>query len=111
VLTFLVFRKAIVWKNFKKAYVLEGHTAAVLGVLGVDNDVVLTGNDNHVGGNMNHTQLISIYLSLLSIASADKTIRLWQNGKETKVFNGHTDVVRGLALVPGVGFASCSNDG
>lgn len=65
VLVFLVFRKAIVWKNFKKAYVLEGHTAAVLGVLGVDNDVVLTGNDNHVGGNMNHTQLISIYIPLL----------------------------------------------
>ncbi|KAI8340823.1 PLAA family ubiquitin binding-domain-containing protein [Chlamydoabsidia padenii] len=79
-------KKAIVWKNYQQAYVLEGHTAAVLGVLGVDNDVVLT-------------------------ASADKTIRLWQNGKETKVFKGHTDVVRGLTLVAGVGFASCSNDG
>lgn len=45
------------------------------------------------------------------IGAADKTIRLWKKGKEIKVFHGHTDAVRGLATVPGVGFVSCSNDG
>lgn len=43
--------------------------------------------------------------------SADKTIRLWRNGKQVKVINGHTDVVRGLCRLPNGGFASCSNDG
>lgn len=48
---------------------------------------------------------------MTGIASADKSIRLWKNGKLTHVYQGHTDAVRGLALVPGVGFVSCSNDG
>ncbi|KAG0186538.1 hypothetical protein DFQ28_007637 [Apophysomyces sp. BC1034] len=75
----------IIWKNYQKAYVLEGHTAAVWSVLAIEDDLILT-------------------------ASADKTIRLWKNGKEIKIMQGHTDAVRDLALVPGVGFISCSND-
>jgi len=43
-------------------------------------------------------------------ASADKTIRLWQKHKTIQVFKGHRDAVRGLTLVPDLGFASCSND-
>jgi len=44
-------------------------------------------------------------------AGGDKTVRLWREGAEPLVFTGHTDVVRSLALVPGIGFASASNDG
>lgn len=44
-------------------------------------------------------------------ASADKTIRLWDHHKQVRTFTGHTDAVRGLTLIPEIGFASCSNDG
>lgn len=54
-------------------------------VLGVDEDKTLTG-------------------------SADKTIKLWEQHKCIATFTGHADAVRGLALVPDIGFASCSND-
>ncbi|CAO3660671.1 unnamed protein product [Umbelopsis vinacea] len=78
-------KTAIVWKNFQQAYVLKGHEAAVWSVLSADEEVVLT-------------------------ASADRTIKLWTNGKHTRTFTGHSDVVRDLALIPGLGFVSCSND-
>lgn len=42
--------------------------------------------------------------------SADRTIKLWQEHKCMQTFTGHTDAVRGLALMPDIGFASCSND-
>ena len=45
------------------------------------------------------------------LASADKTIRLWKKNKSVRTFSGHRDAVRGLALLPHIGFASCSNDG
>lgn len=39
------------------------------------------------------------------------TVRqIWRGGKCIHTINGHTDAVRGLCLVPGLGFASCSND-
>jgi len=76
---------AIVWKDFQQAYVLKGHDATVWSVLSVEEGVVLT-------------------------ASADRTIKQWVNGKNTHTYTGHTDVVRDLALVPGIGFVSCSND-
>ena len=43
--------------------------------------------------------------------AADKEIRSWSRHKTTRTFKGHTDVVRGLAVIPDIGFASCSNDG
>ncbi|KAI8996998.1 WD40-repeat-containing domain protein [Pilobolus umbonatus] len=79
-------KKVIVWKNFQKAYEIEGHDAAVWAVLMVEEDLILS-------------------------ASADKLIKLWKNGRLVRVFEGHTDAVRGLALIPGTGFVSCSNDG
>lgn len=66
-------------------FVLKGHTLSVWAVLVVDVAQTLT-------------------------ASADKTIRLWEQSKQVKQYTGHTDAVRGLALVPDIGFASCSND-
>lgn len=55
-----------------------------------------------------------IYIKLISNrpkAAADKTIRIWKDGKQLRVIQGHTDAVRGLARLAGVGFISCSNDG
>lgn len=80
-----MYRKVIVWKEFQKAYSLEGHGAAVWAVLPLDDDTILT-------------------------ASADKTIKLWKNGKLAHTYQGHTDAVRGLALVTNDTFVSCSND-
>lgn len=35
--------KAIVWKDFQQAHVLEGHTASVWAVLAIEDDLILTG--------------------------------------------------------------------
>ena len=81
----LLNRTARVWQGFQEMFVLKGHTLSVWAVLVVDVAQTLT-------------------------ASADKTIRLWEQSKSVKQYTGHTDVVRGLALIPNIGFASCSND-
>jgi phospholipase A-2-activating protein len=46
----------------------------------------------------------------IPLGSADKIIKHWVQHKCVRDFTGHTDAVRGLALVPDIGFASCSND-
>jgi phospholipase A-2-activating protein len=43
--------------------------------------------------------------------SADKTIKQWAGDKCVRTYQNHTDVVRGIVLVPDFGFASCSNSG
>ncbi|RKO92460.1 WD40-repeat-containing domain protein [Blyttiomyces helicus] len=75
---------AKVWRHWECVHTLKHHHS-VWAVLGVEPDAVVT-------------------------ASADKTIKLWRGGKDVHTFTGHTDAVRGLALLPGLGFASCSND-
>jgi phospholipase A-2-activating protein len=68
----------------------------------------------------------AVSYSMCASASADKTIRLWRDGKLESIVRGHTDagtvfplsscssalslLVRGLVSVPGIGFASASND-
>jgi phospholipase A-2-activating protein len=47
----------------------------------------------------------------LRTGSADKTIKRWVGSKCVRTYEGHTDVVRGLALITDIGFASCSNSG
>ena len=42
--------------------------------------------------------------------SADNTIKLWKTHKNVRTYPGHTQAVRGLALITDIGFASCSND-
>jgi WD40 repeat protein len=46
----------------------------------------------------------------LSLGSADNSIKLWDQHKNVRTFTGHTQAVRGLAAIPDIGFASCSND-
>ncbi|KAJ3052219.1 hypothetical protein HK097_006687 [Rhizophlyctis rosea] len=88
---------AKVWRNWNCIYTLK-HTQAVWAVLSVEHDVVLTGMD-----------ILSV-INVDILGSADKTIKLWREGKEIHTYTGHTDAVRGLALYEGVGFVSCSND-
>ena len=65
--------------------VLDGHQHAV-SVLSLPNGIIITG-------------------------SQDKTLRLWYNNQMQKeIPNAHDDIIRGLTEVPGLGFASCSND-
>jgi WD40 repeat protein len=42
--------------------------------------------------------------------AGDGTIRQWQGATCVNTFKGHTDTVRGLAPLPGVGFVSGSHD-
>lgn len=86
---------ARVWKNWECVYTLKGHERAVWAVLALPNDEYLTG---------------CFYLFNLIIASADKTIGYWQGDKLIRTLRKHTDVVRGLCEIPGLGFASCGND-
>jgi len=65
-------------------HVLEGHSHGVA-VYGFENGIILTG-------------------------SADKKIRIWFKGNLEKEFEAHDQAVRGFCEVPGIGFASCSND-
>ena len=44
-------------------------------------------------------------------ASADRTVKLWRGEACVRTFSGHTDAVRTLACLPGLGFLSGSNDG
>ncbi|KAF6202915.1 hypothetical protein GE061_003322 [Apolygus lucorum] len=56
-----------------------------------------------------------IYLNsgVLVVGSADKAIKVYHldTGSISRVLEGHTDCVRGLAVVDGQHFLSCSNDG
>jgi phospholipase A-2-activating protein len=76
---------ARVWKNWETQYVLEGHQGAVWAVLAISETEFITGG-------------------------ADKTIRLWKEGKAVKALKDHTDCVRGLCRLPNGLFASCAND-
>ncbi|KAG9300272.1 hypothetical protein G9A89_011345 [Geosiphon pyriformis] len=78
-------KTAKIWKNWQVAYSLVGHSAAVWAILAIDDDVILTG-------------------------SADKSIIKWKSGKCVQTMNGHTDCVRGLSILPDIGFVSCGND-
>ena len=42
--------------------------------------------------------------------SADKTIKMWKAGACQMTFTGHSDCVRGLAVLSALEFLSCSND-
>jgi phospholipase A-2-activating protein len=81
-------KTARVWKDGECVRTLSGHKAAVWCVLPLDDA------EEHI-----------------LTASADHTCKLWKGEACVTTFTGHTDVVRGLALLPDVGFLSASNDG
>ncbi|KAI8817194.1 WD40-repeat-containing domain protein [Fimicolochytrium jonesii] len=75
---------AKVWRNYECVTTVQ-HQQSVWGVLGLADGTYLT-------------------------ASADKSIKRWQGEKCLKTYAGHTDAVRGLALLSESSFVSCSND-
>lgn len=78
---------AIIWADREHSITLYGHVHAVWDVAFVLKSFILT-------------------------AGADKTIRKWSipDGQLQGVFDGHTECVRGLAVINGKEFLSCSND-
>lgn len=77
---------AQIWRGNAVDKVLKGHSGSVWAVCSTE-DIFLTG-------------------------SADKLIKRWdKNGKDVKTYEGHTDCVRGLAIINKDNFLSCSNDG
>ncbi|TMW57534.1 hypothetical protein Poli38472_003459 [Pythium oligandrum] len=75
-------------------HVLEGHENGVC-VLGLPNGVVVTGSTGRQEGN----------------TVVDFQLRFWTNFTLTNTRRDHTGPIRQLALLPDVGFVSCSNDG
>jgi len=94
---------AKVWKDFKLAYNLKGHSQSVLTVVALDGEEFITGQNSLCAACSHPTDVGNK-------GSADKTLKLWRHNKPLKTFVGHKDAVRGLALVTDIGFASCSND-
>lgn len=47
---------------------------------------------------------------IIITGSQDKKIRIWYKGNLEKEFEAHDDIIRDFVEVPGLGFASCSND-
>ena len=84
-------------------YDLKGHAQSVLTVLAIDGEEFVTGQDY-----MCFAYPRPAYIG--NIGSADKRIKLWKRNSVVRTFDGHSDAVRGLALVTDIGFASCSND-
>ncbi|KAK6504908.1 hypothetical protein TWF481_006842 [Arthrobotrys musiformis] len=82
-------KTAIVWKNWEKKYVLEGHTAAVWAVLAISDTEFITG-------------------------CADGKIRWFRENKLYRSVQAHTQPVRGLQKLnddKDGAFISCGNDG
>ncbi|WFD23235.1 hypothetical protein MEQU1_001923 [Malassezia equina] len=78
-----------IWKQWECVATLAGHTQSVWSVLPVDTDRVLS-------------------------ASADKSVRLWSIASPTEPlahYDGATQAVRDLALLPSGAFVSAGNDG
>lgn len=77
----------VIWRNKIAEASLIGHMHAVWSVAFVARSFILTGG-------------------------ADKTIRKWDiaDGRLLNIFEGHKDCVRGLAVINGAQFLSCSND-
>lgn len=77
----------VLWRNKIPELTLLGHVHAIWSVAFVARSFILTGG-------------------------ADKTIRKWDvnDGQLLNIFEGHKDCVRGLAVINGQQFLSCSND-
>ncbi|KVI01961.1 G-protein beta WD-40 repeat-containing protein [Cynara cardunculus var. scolymus] len=74
------------WKGEHQIEVWEAHKAPIQAVRTLPSGELITG-------------------------SSDTTIKLWKGSKCAHTFAGHTDTVRGLAIMPGLGILSASHDG
>ena len=71
-----------------------------------------TGKVKHVLDGHSHAVSVLTLPNGINITGAqDATIRIWYKEKMQKeIPNAHTDIIRAITEVPGVGFATCSND-
>ena len=96
-------KTAKLWEDASISFSLEGHEQAVWGACVVNENVFLTGIERR-------------FCNQFYVASADKTIRLWEDGVCKKCYSGHNDVVRVITLLDEFfadfgDFASTGNDG
>ena len=75
--------------------VLEGHENGVC-VLGLPNGDIVTGSTGRQDEHQNHVGY---------------RVRIWRAGAIVRTLDDHGSAVRSVALVPGMGFVSTSNDG
>jgi phospholipase A-2-activating protein len=54
--------------------------------------------------------VLSLPNGIVITGSQDKKIRLWYQGQMEKEIDAHEDIIRQFCEIPGLGFASCSND-
>ena len=59
---------------------------------------------------MHAVAVLSLANGITITGSKDHKIKIWYNGNMEKEFEAHEDIVRDFVEVPGIGFASCSND-
>jgi phospholipase A-2-activating protein len=61
-------------------------------------------------GHSHATSVLTMANGITVTGSQDKKIRLWFKGSLEKEYEGHGDIIRQFTEIPGIGFASCSND-
>ncbi|TNV85584.1 hypothetical protein FGO68_gene1924 [Halteria grandinella] len=103
----------------------EGHEAAVNSLSQAVPEEVVSGSwdgtariwDVETGkckqtleGHSHATSVLTMQNGITITGSQDKKIRIWFKGSLEKEYIGHEDIIRQFAEVPGIGFASCSND-
>ncbi|KAF7363941.1 Phospholipase A-2-activating protein [Mycena sanguinolenta] len=96
-------------------YTLLGHTNNVCGLRTTPTGNIIScswDSTARVWKNFNSAvwDVLAINEDEFITASADKTIKLWQQHKVIHTFGGHNGVVRSLALIPDIGFASCADN-
>lgn len=109
--------------------VLEGHTSSVSSLSWLDKDTLVSGSwdgtaniwsvsqNKVVGCLKGHTHAVTVLAigasNLIITGSQDGNINIWEasTGKLLKKKErAHSDIVREIALVPSIGFLTCSND-
>ncbi|CDW75382.1 transducin family protein wd-40 repeat family protein [Stylonychia lemnae] len=63
-----------------------------------------------LGGHQYGVAVLTLPNGITLTGSADKKIRIWFKGNMEKEIDAHSDVIRDFVEIPGLGFASCSND-
>ncbi|KAK6500678.1 hypothetical protein TWF506_003443 [Arthrobotrys conoides] len=121
-------KTAIVWKNWEKKYVLEGHTAAVWAVMAVSDTEFITGcadgqirwyRENQLYRSVQaHTQPVrgiqklndekdGVFIS----CGNDGIIKSWsKEGREIETVYAHTAYIYSITVLPNGEWASCGED-
>eukprot|EP00802_Teleaulax_amphioxeia_P011114 Tamp_11144.p1 GENE.Tamp_11144~~Tamp_11144.p1 ORF type:complete len:546 (+),score=114.45 Tamp_11144:55-1692(+) len=115
-----------IWEAGAIVATLEGHTLTVCGIAVTPSGHMVSvswdktarvwdlATRQCVTVMMGHEQAVWAVLCLedgrMLTASADKTIKRWNGATCEHTYVGHSDCVRALAMMPGIGFLSTGND-